>query len=259
MSNTLFWGPPGIVYIFLTESKFHSLAWDFFHQLAWIFPKEILDSKQGISVIRFCHLVVLILPCYYCSESAPVFEKECGLFTSLTYDIGGLKVITRSNIAKFWFDMHNKVNVKLGYPTLKGTWRESVKHRPNWEKNMFIFLFAICWNLPERDTPDDIVSLYYTFFQLSLPKVLSTTKVGKLYAKYTEKHPLTKGMLKKRHLTTKWIYDARSVCEEFFPYMWDYASVDLFLETFRAKITDCKPGEQHEKTNAQGDEIKGCL
>jgi hypothetical protein len=241
MSNTTFWGPH---------------AWNFFHHLPWLFPNEVLETKDAVAVLRFCHTLPKLLPCVWCSESAQGYEKDLGLFTSFTYDINDLKIVTRSNIAKYFFDLHNKVNVKLGYPTLKGTWRESVKSRKDWKESMFIFLMASCWNIPENDTPEDIVSEYYTFFNDLLPRILSHKKIGTIYAEVLANRPLTKKMVSKRHLITKWIYDMKvATLDGKSGKTWDYVTTDLFFESFKAKVTNCHPTPE-EKVD---ENVKGCF
>ena len=94
---TKVWGPPG---------------WMFLHIVTMGYPVKIdnfneehLMRKRKIK--EFFNNLGYILPCRYCRESYLNFIKETPIDDHLN---------TRVDLAKWFYDIHNKVNYKLGVP-----------------------------------------------------------------------------------------------------------------------------------------------
>ena len=101
MSNegimTNVWGPPG---------------WVFLHCITMGYPYKI-DTKNKEHISRkqhtknFFNSLGHVLPCKYCRESYLEYISECPIDKHLN---------TRKKLAKWFYDIHNKVNQKLGVP-----------------------------------------------------------------------------------------------------------------------------------------------
>ena len=94
---TKVWGPPG---------------WLFLHCVTFGYPYVIIPSKKEhqekmIWYRNFFHQLGHVLPCRYCRESYQDFMKEDPIDNHLK---------SRKEITKWFYDMHNKVNKKLGVP-----------------------------------------------------------------------------------------------------------------------------------------------
>ena len=101
MSNngmmTKVWGPPG---------------WLFLHCVAFGYPVKVSkwdysDNLKRMEYRNFFKNVGKILPCRYCRESYDKFYKELPIDNFLD---------SRKDLCKWFYNMHNKVNNKLGIP-----------------------------------------------------------------------------------------------------------------------------------------------
>jgi hypothetical protein len=224
----------------MNSKSFGYHAWNILEFVPWTFPKEILSQEDEVLVIRFSRAVIRILPCGYCRSSGEIFEKELGLISSLTHDFGGVLIITRSRWAKYWYDFHNRVNKKLEKPAFGSSWKDSVMPRPDWKNSFWAFIYAVCWNYPETDPTDDMVSKYYIFFGDLLPRVFKYTDLGKEYTKRLKDTPLTKNILKNRLLLCKWIYNMRCLCQNSCGNeTWNFEDTSTLMEAFRARSQVC--------------------
>ena len=101
--QTRVWGPAG---------------WLFLHSIAQNYPwKPSKEQKQNYLV--FFKMTGNVLPCRYCRESYQQFILESD--TKLTID----KLKNRFSLVKWLYDIHNKVNKKLGInckDSLKQVW-----------------------------------------------------------------------------------------------------------------------------------------
>jgi hypothetical protein len=101
MSNegimTNVWGPPG---------------WVFLHCITVGYPYKI-NSKNKEHMIRkknakiFFNSLAYVLPCTYCRESFLQYITEHPIDKHLN---------TRKKLSKWFYDLHNKINKKLGVP-----------------------------------------------------------------------------------------------------------------------------------------------
>jgi hypothetical protein len=94
---TKVWGPAG---------------WLFLHCITFGYPYAInLNNKDHIGkkedYYNFFYYLGKVMPCRYCRESYQDFFKELDLNKSLN---------NRKDITKWLYDIHNKVNHKLGVP-----------------------------------------------------------------------------------------------------------------------------------------------
>lgn len=235
----------------MNSSAFGNPAWNFLHQLPWLFPTEVLSLEDSIVIIRFLRAIIRMLPCMYCRNSGELFEKELGLLDSVSYDLGGFKIVTRSRVAKYIYEFHNRVNVKLEKPLFGVSWKDSVKPRSDWKLSFWALMFAICWNFPESDPSDDMITKYFIFFANLLPRTLKYTDVGKDYSKCLKTMPFSKNILNNRLLICKWIYNTRCMCmdscgsEE-----WNFEDTDTLMEAFRARTQTCSMNRPSSKEEA---------
>lgn len=91
------WGPPG---------------WHFLHCVAHGFPFMINDNNpkhfnKRNDYANFFYYLGKVLPCKYCRDSYMDFIKEVPIDNMLD---------TRKDLCKWLYDIHNKVNEKLGVP-----------------------------------------------------------------------------------------------------------------------------------------------
>ena len=105
---TKVWGPPG---------------WLFLHCVSFGYPYAINPSNPAhknkkLHYGEFFNNVGNILPCKYCRESYIDFIKENPVENNLD---------TREQLCKWLYDIHNKVNHKLGVPDCKIPSFEEVK------------------------------------------------------------------------------------------------------------------------------------
>ena len=114
--NTNVWGPAG---------------WLFLHCIAANFPWEP-DEEKKKSYLTFFKVIGHILPCRYCRESYQQFINEpC---TKLDYSV----VKNRKTMVKWLYDVHNKVNQKLGVkdvPCLQEVWDRYESYRSKCKKS----------------------------------------------------------------------------------------------------------------------------
>jgi hypothetical protein len=94
---TKVWGPAG---------------WLFLHCITFGYPYAInQDNEQHRAkpdeYYNFFYYLGKVMPCRYCRESYQQFFKELDLSKSLN---------TRQDLVKWLYDIHNKVNHKLGVP-----------------------------------------------------------------------------------------------------------------------------------------------
>jgi hypothetical protein len=94
---TKVWGPAG---------------WLFLHCVSFGYPYAINNANESHKDKRddyynFFYYLGKVLPCRYCRESYEEFFKELDLSDHLN---------TRKQLTKWLYDMHNKVNHKLGVP-----------------------------------------------------------------------------------------------------------------------------------------------
>ena len=94
---TKVWGPAG---------------WLFLHCVTFGYPYAINSHNETHNTKKqdyynFFYYLGKVLPCRYCRESYDEYFKQLDLYNSLD---------TRKDITKWLFDMHNKINHKLGVP-----------------------------------------------------------------------------------------------------------------------------------------------
>ena len=94
---TKVWGPAG---------------WLFLHCITFGYPYAINPNNEAHlnkkkDYFNFFYNLGNVLPCKYCRESYKVYFNELDLMNSLN---------TRKDIVKWLYDMHNKINRKLGVP-----------------------------------------------------------------------------------------------------------------------------------------------
>tara|TARA_B100001094_G_C18184536_1_gene802925 strand:- start:776 stop:1405 length:630 start_codon:yes stop_codon:yes gene_type:complete len=111
---TKVWGPPG---------------WFFLHCVTFGFPvsPEQFDRDKGLeqgttanAYYKFFMNVGDILPCRYCRESYKEFLKD--------ENVGPPNVTNRETLVKWFWQMHNRVNAKLG-DTYENASLENIKER----------------------------------------------------------------------------------------------------------------------------------
>ena len=114
--NTNVWGPAG---------------WLFLHSIAANFPWEP-DEEKKKSYLTFFKVIGHVLPCRYCRESYQQFINEpC---TKLDNSV----VQNRKTMVKWLYDIHNKVNKKLGVkdvPCLQEVWEKYESFRSKCTKS----------------------------------------------------------------------------------------------------------------------------
>jgi hypothetical protein len=120
-------------------------VWDFLHQLAWIFPNELLSQTETKWIIQFIQLFSRILPCIECSQSAAILIKDLNF--EHKFQFLPIQSYARSHIAKFFWMLHNRVNMKLGKPIFGSSWYDSIQVRNHWRENYLRFLFSLGYNL----------------------------------------------------------------------------------------------------------------
>ena len=94
---TKVWGPAG---------------WLFLHCITFGYPYAINPDNETHNTKKknyynFFYYLGKVLPCRYCRESYDEYFKQLDLYNSLK---------TRKDLTKWLYDMHNKVNHKLGVP-----------------------------------------------------------------------------------------------------------------------------------------------
>lgn len=106
---TKIWGPPG---------------WLFLHCIAFGYPYTIdpnnpKHSTKKQDYARFFNNIGSVLPCKYCRESYMEFIREYPIDNHLN---------TREALCKWLYEIHNKVNDKLGVPKCNIPSFEDVKN-----------------------------------------------------------------------------------------------------------------------------------
>lgn len=106
---TKVWGPAG---------------WLFLHCVSFGYPHQIdinneEDRVKAQKYKNFFNLIGEILPCRYCRESYLEFIKEHPIDPHL---------ISRDKLTRWFYDIHNKVNSKLGVPNCEIPTFEDVKN-----------------------------------------------------------------------------------------------------------------------------------
>lgn len=94
---TKVWGPAG---------------WLFLHSVTFGYPYTINSSNPDHATkkndyLNFFYYLGKVLPCKYCRDSYMEFFKDLNLENNLD---------TRDHLCRWLYDMHNKVNNKLGVP-----------------------------------------------------------------------------------------------------------------------------------------------
>ena len=83
-------------------------AWEFFHAVTFAFPDEPTPEDQ-MSMVQFIYSLRHLLPCKRCREHFANLLRE---FPPDTH------VMSRKDISRWMVDAHNKVNARLGKPTM---------------------------------------------------------------------------------------------------------------------------------------------
>jgi hypothetical protein len=177
--DVTFWGPS---------------AWQLFHLIAQ-------GSPNPTAILSY---MGRILPCKYCRESTTNFISDMPLTKGM-------------NAARWLYEIHRMVNRKLTKqaetdpkvilpepdPTFEDVhkkYAELLKNKPHAVPGRD-FLFSIAYNYP--DHPDyDQMSTQQMFMKL-LAKTYPFAELRKVYAGYTEKHPLA---LESRTVYLRWMY-----------------------------------------------------
>ncbi|CAH6421399.1 Hypothetical protein UVM_LOCUS478, partial [uncultured virus] len=209
-----------------------------------------------VAAIRFTLSLGEMLPCRFCRDSNFDYSQRLGIARSLTFDALGVRTVTRGRWARYWFDVHELVDSKLGKPSLAG-WPLSLRPRPRWSESMWAFLWAVCWNYPELDPPKERSDAYRLFFGMLLPTVLRYTTVGRAYVEALDGPcPLSERALLSRAGMKRWIYALRretvALCGLGWPRecgpFWSFAEADLFMEAFRARSAACSSAAPPRET-----------
>jgi hypothetical protein len=114
--QTRVWGPAG---------------WLFLHSIAQNYPWEP-SAEQKENYFNFFKLTGTVFPCRYCRESYQKFITE----EPTCLDIKVMK--NRKTLVTWLYDIHNKVNKKLGVkniPTLKQVWDRYESYRSKCTKS----------------------------------------------------------------------------------------------------------------------------
>lgn len=107
---TKVWGPAG---------------WLFLHSVAFGYPYSINSSNPDHATkkndyLNFFYYLGKVLPCKYCRDSYMEFFKDLNLENNLD---------SRDQLCRWLYDMHNKVNNKLGVPECQIPSYNEVKDR----------------------------------------------------------------------------------------------------------------------------------
>lgn len=234
-------------------------SWDFLHQVPWLFPDEVLPIDDSIHIIKFLHAFVDILGCPTCSRDASEIQKSLKMIDSLSVTMpSGKKVLTRSTVARFIYDMHNEVNKKLGKPKFGTNWRDSLVKRENWKHHMFVFLFSVVWNYGRPITtsmnenkqqlslqkgqltiPIELRMKYEYFFIIALPNVLRYTELYEPYKIFQDTYDFVNTTVDRKSMF-RWIYELQvriDSIQQCGP-LWEFEEVYNFLTAMEAR-SDC--------------------
>jgi len=221
----------------MNPSFWGSAAWDFLHQVPWLFPNEILSKKDSIDVLKFLHSFLNILACPTCSKDALDIEKKLNLLKSLIIPFNK-NIMTRGKIAQYVYNLHNEVNLKLGYSFYGTNWRDSLKIRKKWAKNMFIFIFSVAWNYPKINADPEKKILYEKFFSIDLPLILKYNELGKIYSSYLLINPFDNNVMINRTTVFSWIYNLKISVSHICGDTWNFTDICDFLQAMEARL-DC--------------------
>jgi hypothetical protein len=135
--QTRVWGPAG---------------WLFLHSIAQNYPWKPTDEQKK-NYLSFFKSVGNVLPCRYCRDSYQKFitgvdnwkptSMELENSDPLTYEDNGLildmsKLKSRETLVKWLYELHNRINKKLGVdcvPTLKEVWNKYESFRSKCTKS----------------------------------------------------------------------------------------------------------------------------
>jgi hypothetical protein len=136
--QTRVWGPAG---------------WLFLHSIVQNYPWKPTDEQKN-NYLSFLKLVGNVLPCRYCRESYQKFitgvdtwkpsptefinpDPLCKKDSELILDISKLK--SRETLVRWLYDLHNRINKKLGVdcnPTFKEVWNKYESFRSKCTKSV---------------------------------------------------------------------------------------------------------------------------
>lgn len=236
----------------LNPITFGQHSWNVLHHLPWLFPREVLELRDFITVIRFFYFFVRLLPCASCRQSATQFLKEINLVEQLSIVTpNGTIICTRAKIAQFVWTFHNTVNKKLGKKTFGLTWQDSLKRRDDFYSSLSIVLLCISWVFPEDPQPTDLYN-YGTFLGLLIPRILRwQDKVDKKILKYLTAHPIPTA----QPLMFDWTFH---LCNSFLPIgtLADMEHVKSTLKAFEAR-NDCTSNPDLD-SSLSGTIYQGC-
>lgn len=105
--NTWIWGPP---------------KWKFLHTLSFAVECRV----HAASVASFLNTMQSVLPCKYCRQSYAVFVSELQHKSRRTLT----DVISQGRLAKWMYDLHDKVNAKLDQQLVKQTVKDQRLQTP---------------------------------------------------------------------------------------------------------------------------------
>ena len=93
----------------MTTKVWGPAIWFFLHSMAMVYPKHIhnneQDQKKKYYMAEFIINLGHVLPCWLCKTSYNHFINELKFMEQLN---------SRKHLVKFFYDLHNKVNNKLG-------------------------------------------------------------------------------------------------------------------------------------------------
>jgi len=141
--QTKVWGPAG---------------WIFLHSIVQNYPWNP-TPQQKIYYRRFLSDVGQVLPCRYCRESYQKFAE----------DLNDKALQNRKTLTKWLYNLHNKVNKKLGipksqWPSFDAVWRRYESYR------------ASCKKTPENEKKKGCITPYSGSKKKCVVKIISAEK-----------------------------------------------------------------------------------
>jgi hypothetical protein len=96
------------------------LAWDFLHCITFNYPETVTDSVKKEQTKAFFNSVGHVLPCKSCGDDFIKVISENKIDTHLD---------SRDSLSRWFWNIHNLVNEKLGVPSCSTPTYEQVKKK----------------------------------------------------------------------------------------------------------------------------------
>jgi len=217
----------------MQTSKWGNRCWVFLHGLPACFD-EMIEPEKEKKLIEFLVLLRDILPCKYCRASYKTFLEELHPQTFLEHPPLGYKEHSRLALARWFFDIHNKVNEKLEKPIsksfLKTCCTTSQDFRKEWILSFWDMLFVIIWNyMPNEKWRKDALLQFIAL----LPEILKGCPFGRNLGKCISQHFPDAHDLASLDGMKMWAYRLRVSCsfEEIVP---PFSEIDQRFEGWRS-------------------------